>query len=134
MGFTSLLKKKLEDTPEKIAEREADKAHKAKVKKAYDDAYREAELKAATERGALEGAKSTGKKKGLLNTIGAAAEGALVGINKGADAFNKGMGVNTLEIPRQDDMIVLPKGNSDIFFGSDQPNKKKHHRELYESY
>jgi hypothetical protein len=133
MGFTKFLKKKIEDTPEKIAEREAEKTHKLEVKKAYDTAYREAELKAATQRGTLEGAKSTGKKKSLLNTIGAAAEGALVGINKGADAFNKGMGVNTLEIPRQDDMIILPKGNSDIFWGSDQP-KKKHRKELYESY
>ena len=90
MGLTKLLKGK------PLSEEE--KTHRAKVKEAYDKAYREAELKAAEEQGKQAGAKAIAKKQNssLLGTIGRVAEGMYVGINKGADAFNKGVGVNTL--------------------------------------
>ena len=146
MGFTSFLKKKVADTPEKQAERTELKLHKAEVKAAYDKAFKEEELKAATEHGKLDGAKAgaIGKKKGsLLKTIGNVAEGMVYGVNKGADAFNQGVGLQNfnLEVPKQNEQITIPRGNNDIFYGSvnqyDEPSsrkKKKHRNELFDSY
>lgn len=90
MGLTGFLKKKpLSDE---------EKQHQAKVKEVYDKARREAELEAAKEQGKQAGSKvGSAKKGGLLSTIGNIAEGALYGINKGADAFNKGVGIESLD-------------------------------------
>ena len=85
MGF---FKKK--ETPEEKAAR---KAHEAEVEKAYQAAYDKAELEAAVERGTNAGKNAGDKKKGeLLATLGGVAEGAIYGINKGADTFVKGVG------------------------------------------
>ena len=146
MGFTSFLKKKVADTPEKQVERTALKLHKAKVKEAYDIAFREAELESAKTQAKLDGTKAgaIGKKKGsLLKTIGNVAEGMVYGVNKGADAFNQGVGLQNfnLEVPKQNEQITIPRGNNDIFYGSvnqyDEPSlrkKKKHRNELFDSY
>ena len=140
MGLTSLLKDKLlNDDPEKRvarkAEKEAEREHQKRVKEAYDKAFREEQLKAAIEQGRLAGSKVGVKKKGgLLKTIGNIAEGMVYGVNKAADTFNKGVGVNTLELPEQDmltapkgnnDLITMPKGNDDMLFGSRHSSKKR---------
>jgi hypothetical protein len=140
MGLTNFLKKKIIDTPEKQIEREELKQHKLKVKQAYDKAYREAELTAATEKGNLEGAKApiTKKKGSLLSTIGNIAEGMVYGVNKGADAFNKGVGLQdfNLEVPKQTDQLIIPQGNNDLFYDSNRlrTHRKKRTNELFESY
>ena len=126
MGLSKLLQKK----PLTDAERE----HKAKVKAAYDKAFQEAEITAATERGKLEGSKATAKKGGLINTIGRAAEGALYGINKGAKAFNDSMGSNDFVVPKQEEILGAPKGSNDIFYGTTQRKSRKKHNELEDPY
>jgi hypothetical protein len=126
MGLTGFLKKKLTETPEEKADR---LSHEAQVKKIRREAFYKAELEAAAEHGRIEGAKAgygEGKKKGgLLTTIGRAAEGALVGVNKGAKMFNDGMGIEGLGIPKQTDELVIPKGNNDLFSVASTATKKK---------
>jgi hypothetical protein len=121
MGLTKFLLKKVAESPEEKAKR---LEHKKAVAKAYQAAYDEEELTQATARGKAEAAK--GKKKGgLLNTIGNVAQGALYGMEKGAKAFNDGIGSNEWSVPKQSDALVIPDGNSDIFFGSQPPKRKK---------
>ena len=69
-----------------------------------------------------------GKKKGgLLSTIGNIAEGALYGMEKGAKAFNDGVGSNDWNVPKQSDVLVIPKGNNNLFF--EPEHKKKYERD-----
>ena len=93
---------------------EDEKAHREAVRKAEQEAQWEEELIVASDRGKALAHKK--KSNSLLGAIGAAAEVALVGINKGADAFNKGVGVTSLDLPKQDERIVLPKGNNNLVF------------------
>ena len=142
MGLSSWVKKKLlEESPEKKAQRKLEREYKAKVKEAYLKAYYTAELEAAEEQGKLAGKNSQVKSKnsGLLATIGRVAEGTMKGINQGADMFNQGMGTGSISLKESDselvlpknDMLVLPKGNNDLFF-EDKPHRKKHRNELEE--
>jgi hypothetical protein len=124
MGLTKFLQKKIAQSPE---EKEARAAHKKAVDDAFQKAYDEEELKQAAVRG-KEAAVKGKKKSGLLNTIGAVAEGALYGMNKGAKAFNEGVGSNEWTVPKQNDMLSIPEGNNDIFFGSTK-RKKKYERD-----
>ena len=122
MGLTKFLQKRVADTPEKIAEREAEKLHKQKVDAAFLKARREEELRLAEERGKAAAQTGTKKKGGLLATIGNVAQGALYGMEKGAKAFNDGVGSSDWNVPKQSDVLVIPKGNNNLFF---EPERKK---------
>jgi len=115
-----LFKKK---TPEEIEQ-------KAKVDAAFREAYNKEEIKGAHLRGAREGRKAgeTKQNSGVLATISRIAEGSLYGVNKGAEAFNKGVGLQdfNLQAPKTDTAVLnLPVGNDDIFFGSNPVKKKR---------
>jgi hypothetical protein len=111
MGLGNFLKKKLEGDP---AKRQAEREHKTEVKKAHDEAYNAAEIVGAKKRGVREGYQAGQRKQssGILGMMGAAAEGAVYGINKGAETFNNGIGLND---------FAAQKGNSDLFGFAPQP-------------
>jgi hypothetical protein len=119
---------KKKETPE---EKTARLTSEAEEKKTYDEEFHKAKMEAIKKRAATEGEKAglTPKKKGgLLNTIGAIAEGSLYGMNKGAEAFNKGVGLQdfNLKMPNNDnETSILPKGKNDLFFDSDEPKRRK---------
>lgn len=123
---------KKKETPE---EKTARKEHEAAVKKAYDEAYQQAELEGAKLRGQREGAKAGANKQSnsLLSTIGRGAEGMLYGINKGADAFVKGVGIEDFDMKApsgNNDLLVVPKGNNNLFFDDIDDRPKRHKRKV----
>ena len=111
--------KKVTETPE---EKEARLEHKKKVAKAYQAAYDAEELEQAKIRG-KEAAIKGKKKGGLLSTIGNVAQGVVYGMDKGAKAFNDGMGAGDFNVPKQNDMLAIPKGNNDLFFDTERKRK-----------
>ena len=117
MGLTKFLKEKLEGNPE-------EKQHRALLKETYTKNLRAAELEGAKRAGTRQGFKkgqSYSKPKSGLGMIGSMAEGAVHGINKGAGAFNTGMGM---------DDFAPAKGNHDLFDLElrEERKSKKHHR------
>ena len=124
MGLTKFLQKKIAQTPEEKAERVA---HKKAYDKAFQDAFDAEELEQAKIRG-KEAAIKGKKKGGLLGTIGNVAQGVVYGMEKGAKSFNDGVGANDFVVPKQNDILAIPKGNNDLFFGPTK-HKKKYERD-----
>lgn len=125
MGLTSFLKKKLEGDPE-------EKAHRQTVKQAYTDRLRSAEIAGAKQAGTTAGFKKGQNYKsghsGTLGMLAAGAEGAVVGINKGAATFNQGIGINDFQPARgNNDLLDLAPAHT-------SRRHEKHHRHRHQEH